>query len=257
MHTARWLTVVGGLYPPPTHIVTTCSVLVKHFCFVVKWSILSYRIWPNLSALNLMLAVNFIFASNKLLPHTSMDVRGDIDRLIRNYFYMYNLEPWTNINFLYVIFTVITARKRSLGQGNVFTPDSFYSPGGGVVPACNGQGVCTPECSGGRRCVWLRGVTGGVWSGVHPPLMVTLSGRYASYWNASLCIAYLFLQQHLSIVGITLSTPSGLKSEHCMHPGKVFTQRTLYIVCLELHPYLLSLLYQLLHKHRVIYWILS
>ena len=123
-----------------------------------------------------------------------------------------------------------------------------------------GQGeVCIPECNeAGGSCV-TRGCDWGcvcVGNGGTP--LTTVNKRAVCILlECFLVYCVLCFFSNNTIVGIALSAPSGLKSEHCMHPGKVSTQHTLYIACLGLHPYLLSLLYQLLHKHRVIYLILS
>ena len=99
---------------------------------------------------------------------------------------------------------LITALKRSLGQGNIFTPVCHSVHGGGVRGS---EGVCV--VAGG--CAWLRGgvhgcqgacmvagggghawlwgvcmVAGGVCIGYDK--LRSMSGRYASYWNAFLFI---------------------------------------------------------------------
>ena len=153
--------------------------------------------------------------------------------------------------------------------GGVYIP-ACNGARGGVYPACNGargcvsqhamgQGeVCIPECNEAEGSCVTRGCDWGcVWGGgVHPPTMVS-KRAVCILLECFLVYRVLCFFSNNTIVGIALSAPSGLKSEHCMHPGKVSTQHTLYIACLGRHPYLLSLLYQLLHKHRVIYWILS
>ena len=63
------------------------------------------------------------------------------------------------LNNLYII----TARKRSLGQGNVFTPVCHSVRGEGCIPACSGQGcvyysmqwagVVYPSMHWGRGCL--------------------------------------------------------------------------------------------------------
>ena len=81
-------------------------------------------------------------------------------------------------------FVLITARKRSLGKGNVFTLfcQSFCSRGKGCIPACN-WGVYTP---------W----EDTPWADTPPPGQTlsrdgNCSGRYASYWNAFLYYNFL------------------------------------------------------------------
>ena len=49
-----------------------------------------------------------------------------------------------SVNSFVIIFT---ARKRSLGQGNIFT-GVCLSTGGVCIPAGNGQVVCIPACNG-------------------------------------------------------------------------------------------------------------
>ena len=86
-------------------------------------------------------------------------------------------------------YRVFTSRKRSLGQGNVFTHvcQSFCSRGGDVYPACTGQGGALPRRWPARE----RGCPGT--RGRHsPPGPETdprddhWSGQYASYWNTFL-----------------------------------------------------------------------
>ena len=98
---------------------------------------------------------------------------------------------------------LITARKRSLGQGNMFTGMCLSTVGCGVgtgVPASRGD-----ACSRRRGCR-----EGGVWAGsacsqggclVWGCLVETphpsdsyYCGRYASYWNA-----FLFLKLYLTL----------------------------------------------------------
>ena len=61
-------------------------------------------------------------------------------------------------------FSFITARKRSLGQGNIFTP-VCHSVHRGCVCGCFGGGMC--GCSrGGVACVVAPGGCGCSWGGV-------------------------------------------------------------------------------------------
>ena len=139
-----------------------------------------------------MLSVNFLFAGNKLLPHTSMDVRGDIDRFVRNYFY--NLEPWTNIDFLCVIITVITARKRNLGQRNVFTPVCHSVHREEMYPSMQWAGSVYSRMQWGRGCVWPEVWTRGVWSGVHLHYGQQAGGMHPTRM-LSCVLRIMFLQQ--------------------------------------------------------------
>ena len=121
------------------------------------------------------------------------------------------------------IYFIFTARKRSLGQGNIFTPVCHSVHGGGHAwlwgCVCGFWGVCMVargrECmvARGRACmvvgggmsgclggcivagghVWLAGghawlqgcmVVGGACVGYDE--IRSMSGRYASYWNAFL-----------------------------------------------------------------------
>ena len=118
---------------------------------------------------------------------------------------------------------IITARKRSLGQGNIFTPVCHSVHRGGGVRGCLG-GVCVVApggacmvASGGGICGCLGGRAWLLWGGMcgcsgghawllggHAWLLPgggvcgffsffgyneirSMSGRYASYWNAFLC----------------------------------------------------------------------
>ena len=81
---------------------------------------------------------------------------------------------------------IITARKRSLGQGNIFTPVCHSVHSGG---AWSGGGSSGP---GGCLVLW-RGLLPGVVPGPGGCLVETprppdgyCCGRYASYWNAFL-----------------------------------------------------------------------
>ena len=118
---------------------------------------------------------------------------------------------------------IVTAHKRRLGQGNIFTPvcQSFCSWGkvypsmqwaGGVcIPAWNGLGcVCVTRgiCGHGGltrgvcyQGMWPRvcdhgGVTGVCDQGVYTPSWST-SERYASYWNALLFLCLSEQHQQL------------------------------------------------------------
>ena len=126
---------------------------------------------------------------------------------------------------------VFTARKRSLGQGNIFTPVCHSVHGGGGVRGCSrgggvrgcSGGACMCGCSGGAcmvargACMVARGLCmvapgglcmvapggreacmvalgGHVWllpgggmGGIRRDTEIrSMSGRYASYWNAFL-----------------------------------------------------------------------
>ena len=118
--------------------------------------------------------------------------------------------------------TIFTARKRSLGQCNMFTPVCHSGPGGCLIP---------------EGCLILGGVPGpgggclvpanGWW---RPPPEGYCCGRYASYWNAFLflfywnnlihvvgnlnsgrnsCIILLIVNAHESAMGQTFSTTPG------------------------------------------------
>ena len=81
--------------------------------------------------------------------------------------------------------TIVTACKRSLGQGNVFTRLCHYVTGKGLCPWC--YFLSLVPCS--FRGTSVRGVSvlcpgqGCLYAGT--PVRWT-SGRYASYWNAFL-----------------------------------------------------------------------
>ena len=51
------------------------------------------------------------------------------------------------VSRLFFVFLIIIVRKRSLGQGNVFTLVCHSVHGGG------GRGVCIPACNGAAGCV--------------------------------------------------------------------------------------------------------
>ena len=77
---------------------------------------------------------------------------------------------------------IFTARKRSLGQGNVFTPVCHSINRGVGFPACI-TGHMTSGGSASREWVCIQRV------GRPPPQhygIRSTSGRYASYWNAFL-----------------------------------------------------------------------
>ena len=138
--------------------------------------------------------------------------------------------------------TVITARKRSLGQGNIFTPVCHSVHRGGVrgcsgreggVRGCSGGhvwllwggmcgssrggmhgcsgGACVVALGGGASMVAWGGMCGFIWGDVHGFIqggmrgfiwggvrgffsffgyneIRSMSGRYASYWNAFLLV---------------------------------------------------------------------
>ena len=81
----------------------------------------------------------------------------------------------------------ITARKRSLGQGNIFTPVCHSVHRGGVRGCCQ-WGVCMVASGGGGVVAWGACVValggGCVWY----TEIRSISGWYASYWNAFLLI---------------------------------------------------------------------
>ena len=100
-------------------------------------------------------------------------------------------------------FSFITARKRSLGQGNIFTP-VCHSVHRGCVRGCS-RGGCVVAPMGGWHawllqggvvalggcvvaaggCAWL--LPGGGMCGIWRDTEIrSMSGRYASYWNAFL-----------------------------------------------------------------------
>ena len=99
------------------------------------------------------------------------------------------------------ILKIITTRKRSLGQGNIFTPvcHSVHKGGhawlfrgggacvvalGGVHGCPRGVGVC--GCSGEACIVLFRGGMHGFFSFFGYNEIRSMSGWYASYWNAFL-----------------------------------------------------------------------
>ena len=105
---------------------------------------------------------------------------------------------------------IVTARKRSLGQGNVFTQV--------CVLFCS-QGVGFPACITGHMTIRVRiqGVSASRGRGLHPEVgrtpqpkyygIQSTGGRYASYWNAFLFTIYfhskLYKNAKLAMVYIT------------------------------------------------------
>ena len=131
---------------------------------------------------------------------------------------------------------IFTARKRSLGQGNVFTPvchsvhrgslsgGGEVCPGGlclggspaggrvsvqgglcpGVVSAQGGGSVCPGGLCLGGLCPegsLPRGISvqGGRGSVQEDPTRMVKSGRYASYWNAFLLFYHIFITLCLKV----------------------------------------------------------
>ena len=116
-------------------------------------------------------------------------------------------------------FGIFTARKRSLGQGNIFTPvcHSLYRGGmhgctgghawfysGGCMVLFGGVcvvfiwGACVVLFGGAcivlfRGCAWFlfRGGMHGFFSFFRYNEIRSMSGRYASYWNAFLFLLSL------------------------------------------------------------------
>ena len=98
---------------------------------------------------------------------------------------------------------IITARKRSLGQGNIFTPVRHSVHRGGVRGCSEGVCVVAPRghvwlllggvrgcsrggvlgCSRGVACVVAPGGVDGIRRDTE---IQSMSGWYASYWNAFL-----------------------------------------------------------------------
>ena len=94
----------------------------------------------------------------------------------------------------FVLHWFITTRKRSLGQGNMFT-GVCLSTGGCLVPGRGGpwsRGVWSwgGTWSGGGCLVWGGLIPGGA-SWRDPP-NGHCCGRYASYWNAFLFFSFFF-----------------------------------------------------------------
>ena len=107
---------------------------------------------------------------------------------------------------------IFNARKRSLGQGNVFTPvcHSVHRGEGGLSnpPMQIPQGWADPLDAEPPRCRppglgrppagWADPQRAG--QTPHPPPIRSTSGRYASYWNAYLFKAGVNLQMsHLGL----------------------------------------------------------
>ena len=81
----------------------------------------------------------------------------------------------------------ITARKRSLGQGNVFTPVYHSVHRGGWLPSMHHRSHDRGEEGQPPRGSPFRGVCiQGGWADSPHGILWDTSGRYASYWNALL-----------------------------------------------------------------------
>ena len=167
---------------------------------------------------------------------------------------------------------LVTACKRSLGQGNIFTHLSFCSQGGcawllGGMCGCQGHawllGVCA--CSGGHAwlpgghawfwgacvvaggvhgcqgacmvlggCAWLPGgvhgcqgacmVAGGASVGYNE--IWSMSGRYASYWNAFL-LKNFFITYFQTLKGILKKTkqPTAVGRGMRVHSATTYTAK--------------------------------
>ena len=123
------------------------------------------------------------------------------------------------------IICIVTAHKRSLGQGNIFTPVCHSVHRGGVrgcgepawlwvgVHGCGGSCVVVGACMvAGGMCGWgaCMVVGGHAWSGgmhgcrgeacIGYDKIRSMSGRYASYWNAFLFNHVVCVNVHLNML---------------------------------------------------------
>ena len=109
---------------------------------------------------------------------------------------------------------LVIVRKRSLGQGNIFTIVCLST--GGCIPACNGAGVYTPLDTDplGRHSRWTYTPPrqASPWTRIHTSPRETprdnhWSGQYASYWNAFLFLvcSSLLVEHHQSAAPTQLS----------------------------------------------------
>ena len=127
-------------------------------------------------------------------------------------------------------FTFITAGKRRLGQGNIFT-GICLSGGGRVSKHVMGSGVCIPACNGagvsaqGSLCPEGVSVRGSLSRGVSTEGVPALRGvyhtpsqcrhphrdnwsrRYVSYWNAFL-FTFIF-SVHSQVISCTWTRDRG------------------------------------------------
>ena len=85
--------------------------------------------------------------------------------------------------------SIFTARKRSLGQGNIFAPVCHSVYGGGSTWVGTPQAGIPPWAGTPPRQVHLPWPGTPPWSGTPPATHAGIrstSGRYTSYWNAFL-----------------------------------------------------------------------
>ena len=142
------------------------------------------------------------------------------------------VDPKGNREIFYMFCNFFTARKRSLRQGNIFTP-VCHSVHGGVpgpgrgclllgVSALGRRRVCSGEGGGvcSRGCL-LRGVPGG------DPPDGYCCGRYASYWNAFL---FFFLLPPCKVEQLCLKMPWGKYVVWWMN--WIFLEKYLHLPCL-------------------------
>ena len=148
-----------------------------------------------------------------------------------------------NIILFYII---ITARKRSLGQGNVFTGmcHSFCPQGRVGFPACI-TGYMTGGCLPPGGSASSRWGGGGLHPGADPPPprymgyyeIWSISGQYASYWNA-----FLFPESvhHRCLQCVVECVPSHPLVHICLtvHPHTLWYQHTslVYVTVCTLPP---------------------
>ena len=168
---------------------------------------------------------------------------------------------------------IFTARKWSLGQGNVFTPVSFCSQGGGVSaqpqpPLADlgvGQTPLDADPPGLGRTPPQVGQTPPPmqiplgWADLPPPIPLT-SGRYVSYWNAYLWNFFFWMNAFKFVKCMLWRTTSNVRSYstaprlvlcHFCYQHKIFNsiQFNVQIKSLcQLYRRFLPLIYGLLKK---------
>ena len=84
-----------------------------------------------------------------------------------------------NLTWLYL---TVTARKRSLGQGNIFTPVCHSVHRGGMRGCSWGGGMCGCSRGAGRGCAWL--LQGGVHGFIQGACVVLFGGCVVLFGGA-------------------------------------------------------------------------
>ena len=195
--------------------ISSLNLLDNALCSSVmleKWSFKSDKDWliPFVCLVTRSLCINNSAENNSKMYFTWTEIKKKSSPLMNNFNSIVNIKD--------LITKVITARKRSLGQGNVFTHVCHSVQGGSLydVSSCLDVWCHVPSGVGGSLSLVPCSFGGGSLSGRLldrdlPPLPRTIkSERYASYWNAFLFEVettqllfswpYKFFQNHLETV---------------------------------------------------------